>query len=98
MHKADRSPVTALIALPFLLVAIPALYFGCYVALHQHAEERRLSRTMTFNGTAYVQVAQVHCYRIGEGYINPIFWPAEQLHEWLYPEEWNTQEVVLPDQ
>lgn len=41
MHNAERSSVTVLVALTFPLVAIPALYFGCDLALHQRAEDRR---------------------------------------------------------
>ena len=45
---------------------------------------------------AKVHVTPCHKYRYGEGYINKVFWPAEQIHQRSDPEAWEKKVLNWP--
>ena len=79
-RKSSSLGLTLLLA---LLVLLPVVYLVTYLALH--GTENILQLVRTENGLEVHSVPHHH-YRLGEGYVNALFWPAEKLHERLAPE------------
>lgn len=88
------SPIPASFVLLALLIGVPLLYVAAYVSLHQ-TEPSHVLRLQFEGRPLVIRNGANHRYRIGNGYINMLFWPAKQVHERFNPDEWQSYRLEL---